>query len=111
MQLFRNTGAGKTPRRGEIDTTLDADLQRYALESLRHHIMAVAPQNVRDGALLAVENQTGDVLAYVGNPGEVSSARFVDGVRALRQAGSTLKPFLYGAAFGPANPDPGLSHR
>ena len=99
MQLFRNTGAGKTPRRGEIDTTLDADLQRYALESLRHHIMAVAPQNVRDGALLAVENQTGDVLAYVGNPGEVSSARFVDGVRALRQAGSTLKPFLYGAAF------------
>jgi penicillin-binding protein 1C len=99
MQLFRNPGAGKAPRRGEVVTTLDADLQRYALESLRHHILAVASQNVRDGALLVVESQTGDVLAYVGNPGEVSSARFVDGVRALRQAGSTLKPFLYGAAF------------
>ncbi len=99
MQLLRNPGAGKAPRRGEVVTTLDADLQRYALESLRHQILAVASQNVRDGALLAVENQTGDVLAYVGNPGEVSSARFVDGVRALRQAGSTLKPFLYGAAF------------
>jgi len=99
LQLLRGPAAEKALRRGEIVTTLDADLQRYALESLQHHILAVASQNVRDGALLAVENQTGDVLAYVGNPGVISSARFVDGVRALRQAGSTLKPFLYGVAF------------
>jgi membrane carboxypeptidase/penicillin-binding protein PbpC len=36
------------------------------------------------------------VLAYIGNAGPDSRARFVDGVRARRQAGSTLKPFLYG---------------
>jgi len=99
MQLLRNPATGRSTRGGEIVTTLDADLQRYALESLQHHILSVASQNVRDGAVLAVENRTGDVLAYIGNPGDVSSARFVDGVRALRQAGSTLKPFLYGAAF------------
>ncbi|MFN8006002.1 MAG: penicillin-binding transpeptidase domain-containing protein [Terriglobia bacterium] len=29
----------------------------------------------------------------------LSSARFVDGVQAKRQAGSTLKPFLYGLVF------------
>ena len=99
LQLLRSPAAGKASHRSEFVTTLDADLQRYALESLRHHILAVASQNVRDGALLAVENRTGDVLAYIGNPGDFSSARFVDGVRALRQAGSTLKPFLYGVAF------------
>jgi len=39
------------------------------------------------------------VLAYVGSAGPRSSARQVDGVRALRQAGSTLKPFLYALAM------------
>jgi hypothetical protein len=52
------------------------------------------------GAVVAVEgecvdNATGETLAYVGNGGALSSAHHVDGVRALRQAGSTLKPFLY----------------
>jgi penicillin-binding protein 1C len=46
-----------------------------------------------------VDNDTGEVLAYVGSAGRHSSASAVDGVRALRQAGSTLKPFLYGLAF------------
>lgn len=99
LRLLGSPASGEAARRGKIITTLDADLQRFALQSLRHHILAVALQNVRDGALLAVENRTGDVLAYVGNPGDSSSARFVDGVRAFRQAGSTLKPFLYGVAF------------
>jgi penicillin-binding protein 1C len=35
----------------------------------------------------------------VGNSGETSSARYVDGVKAPRQAGSTLKPFLYELAL------------
>ena len=54
---------------------------------------------MRDGAVLVVDNRTGDVLAYVGNAGDNSSAAYVDGIRARRQAGSTLKPFLYGLAI------------
>jgi penicillin-binding protein 1C len=54
---------------------------------------------VADGAALVLDNESGDVLAYAGNAGGPSSARFVDGVRALRQAGSTLKPFVHGDAF------------
>src|SRR6185369_7622727 len=46
-----------------------------------------------------VDNDTGDVLAYVGSAGPQSRAREVDGVRARRQAGSTLKPFLYELAL------------
>ena len=49
--------------------------------------------------MLVVDNATGEVLAYVGNGAAASSARFVDGVRAPRQAGSTLKPFLYELAL------------
>jgi penicillin-binding protein 1C len=75
------------------------DLQRYALETLRHQILQVRSRNVQDGALLVVDNGTGEVLAYAGNAGDVGSARYVDGTQALRQAGSTLKPFLYGLAF------------
>jgi penicillin-binding protein 1C len=54
---------------------------------------------VRDGAVLVVDTKTGDVLAYVGSARDTSRAAAVDGVRALRQAGSTLKPFLYGLAI------------
>ena len=54
---------------------------------------------MRDGAALVVDNASGEILAYAGNIGEQSSARFVDGVRAMRQAGSTLKPLIYALAF------------
>jgi penicillin-binding protein 1C len=80
-------------------TTLDGKLQRFASEVLREQLLALKAQNVHDGAVLVVDNTTGEILAYVGNGGELASARFVDGVRAPRQAGSTLKPFLYGLAF------------
>jgi len=82
-----------------VVSTLDSDLQSFAYSALRHHILSVKQQNVNDGALLIVENKTGDVLAYVGSIGDESSARYVDGVKAKRQAGSTLKPFLYAIAL------------
>ena len=88
---------GKVPER--LFTTLDGDLQQFAAVTLEHHILALHGRNVRDGAALVIDNASGDVLAYIGSTGEYSSARYVDGVEAARQAGSTLKPFIYGAAF------------
>jgi penicillin-binding protein 1C len=90
-------GAGGVPDR--LVSTLDRDLQQFAAETLERHILALRTRNVRDGAVLVLDNANGDVLAYVGSTGENSSARYVDGVEAARQAGSTLKPFIYGAAF------------
>lgn len=81
---------------GPLRSTLDGGLQRAALDILRRQLALLKDQNVRDGAILVADNRTGEVLAYVGNGGASSSAPYVDGVRALRQAGSTLKPFLYG---------------
>jgi len=82
-----------------LKTTLDAGLQRFAGETLRRHLAALSRHNAQDGALLVVDNASGEVLAWVGSSGDLSEAPAVDGVLALRQAGSTLKPFLYGMAF------------
>ncbi|HSA78803.1 MAG TPA: penicillin-binding protein 1C [Nitrospirota bacterium] len=83
----------------KIVSTLDARLQRFAVEALQQAVGALSDQNVSDGAVLVVDNKSGDVLAYVGNSGGSSPARYVDGILARRQAGSTLKPFLYGLAI------------
>jgi penicillin-binding protein 1C len=82
-----------------VQTTLDGRLQRKADEVLNRRLALLESKNVRDGAALIVANDTGDVLAYVGSGGPASRAPAVDGVRARRQAGSTLKPFLYELAL------------
>jgi penicillin-binding protein 1C len=98
QRLFREAREhGGAPDR--IVSTLDRDLQQFASETLRRHLLTVRAQNVRDGAAIVADNATGEVLAYVANTGDQGSARYVDGIQGLRQAGSTLKPFIYGAAF------------
>jgi len=88
----------KTP--GEaLRTTLDERVQRLAINALSQQLRGLAGSNVRDGAALVVDNASGEVLAYVGSAGPWSRSAKVDGVRARRQAGSTLKPFLYGLAL------------
>ncbi len=83
-----------------IATTLDLPLQRFAAAALRRHLAALSQRNVQDGALVVLDNRSGDILAWVGSSGRgLSNASEVDGVTALRQAGSTLKPFLYQLAL------------
>ena len=82
-----------------MPSTLDGALQRFGVETLNRQILAVHDQRVQDGAVLVVDNATGEVLAYVGGSGDLSGARHVDAVQSRRQAGSALKPFLYGLAF------------
>jgi penicillin-binding protein 1C len=82
-----------------IRTTLDARLQRFARDTLRQHLRELRERHVEDGALIVLDNATGEVLAWVGSSGGLSQAAEVDGVMAPRQAGSTLKPFLYQIAI------------
>jgi penicillin-binding protein 1C len=79
--------------------TLDAGLQRLAIGLLRTQIGELAGRNVEDGAVVVLDNASGDVLAWVGSSGGLSAAAEVDGVLARRQPGSTLKPFVYELAF------------
>jgi penicillin-binding protein 1C len=82
-----------------VATTLDGPTQRLVTDVLRRQMLDLADSNARDAAAVVLHNATGDVLAYVGSAGPASRARLVDGVVARRQAGSTLKPFLYGLAL------------
>jgi penicillin-binding protein 1C len=82
-----------------VQSTLDGELQVFVLEAMNRQLATLSRQHVADAAVLVVDNAGGEVLAYAGNQGESSSARYVDGVRAARQAGSALKPFLYELAI------------
>lgn len=85
--------------RTEVRSTLDGRLQRFAAGALSQQLSTLRDDYVFDGAVIVVENSTGEILSYLGNSGSSASAPFVDGVTALRQAGSTLKPFLYELAL------------
>ena len=82
-----------------VTTTLDAGLQRVAIRALRRQLSGLGATRARDGAVVVLDNATGDVLAYVGGVGGASTAPSVDGAASYRQAGSTLKPFLYAQAI------------
>lgn len=90
----------------QVRSTLDADLQTFAQQSLQQQLLSLSRRNVADGAVLVLDNASGEVRAWVGSSGVLSEAAQVDGVMALRQAGSTLKPFLYGLAIETHELDP-----
>ncbi|MDP9016856.1 MAG: penicillin-binding protein 1C, partial [Candidatus Eremiobacteraeota bacterium] len=84
-----------------VQTTLDRPLQAFVETQLRALLATLAARNVHQGAALVIDNRSGDVLAYVGSADyfDDANAGRNDGVRALRQPGSALKPFLYQLAF------------
>jgi len=84
-----------------ILTSLADDFQ-IAVENKLEEIVESAKDNrISNGAVLAIENSTGKILAYQGSVDffndEIQGQ--IDGVRILRQPGSALKPFLYAYAL------------
>jgi penicillin-binding protein 1C len=85
----------------EIDTTIDPELQRAAEGAVTSSLASLADKHVTAAAVVVLENATGDVLAWVGSPDFYGTAALGqnDGVIALRQPGSSLKPFVYAEAM------------
>lgn len=92
-------GAADSAAHAHLRTTVDAALQRHVIATLTQQLNHLAARNVQDAAAMVVDNASGAVLAYVSLNGPDSRAEQNDGLQASRQAGSTLKPFLYGLAF------------
>ncbi len=90
-----NHSASTNSQRTET-TTLDRELQLAARDAIAKHLPQISGRNAHDAAVIVIDNATGEVLAYVGSSGRLSEAGEVDAARAPRQAGSTLKPFIYG---------------
>lgn len=88
-------------RPATIESTIDASLQR----ELERLIAAQRPPDARGGAFQAaavvLDTRTSEVLAWVGSRDffDRSALGENDGVAALRQPGSALKPFVYAALF------------
>lgn len=89
------------PSTYKIKTTIDRPLQQFVEAQTQQIITSLKDHNVHHAAALVINNHTGEVLAYVGSPDYFNSDQFGrnDGVQALRQPGSTLKPFLYELAL------------
>jgi penicillin-binding protein 1C len=79
-----------------LRTTLDLALNRYAETALRQHLSRLQAQHVTDGAIVVLDNPSGDVLALVGSENYFApTAGQVNGAWAPRSPGSALKPFTY----------------
>ncbi len=79
-----------------IQTTLDLDLNRFIEASVREHLEKLRRQNVRNAAVVVIDNASGDVLALVGSENYFAPGTGqVNGAWARRSPGSTIKPFTY----------------
>jgi penicillin-binding protein 1C len=97
FERAHDIGAGQAV----VRTTIDRPLQTFVEAQMRDVVRGLAAHNVRDAAAIVIDNRTGETLAYAGSPDyfDTDILGRNDGVQALRQPGSTLKPFLYALAL------------
>ncbi|HKB88812.1 MAG TPA: PBP1A family penicillin-binding protein [Patescibacteria group bacterium] len=84
----------------KVTTTLDLDLQNQAQQIVSEEITKVISQHITNGAAVVINPETGEILAMVGskdfNDANVGQYNVVT---ALRQPGSSFKPFTYVTAL------------
>jgi len=80
-----------------LETTLDGRLQREVEQLVLGASARFADFRASAASVLVLDTASAEVLAYVGAPDPHAQAALGqnDGVLALRQPGSTLKPFVY----------------
>ncbi|MHB8508471.1 MAG: transglycosylase domain-containing protein [Candidatus Dormibacteria bacterium] len=105
--LRRNYGQDALNHGLKVTTTLDLNLQVQAEQIVRNDVAGFASQGVNNGAMVAINPQTGEVISYVGSANyyDQSIAGNVDNVSAIggnptgRQPGSSFKPYVYATAL------------
>jgi penicillin-binding protein 1C len=100
VQYVQQLVPGSEREIAPIRSTVDSGIQRSVKEILDTRIRDLKAKNVTDGAVLVLDNKSGEVLAWV-NAGEfdTQAGGQIDAILAARQPGSTLKPFLYALAL------------
>ncbi|MBP9687872.1 PBP1A family penicillin-binding protein [Candidatus Woesebacteria bacterium] len=85
----------------KVTTTLDLDLQEKAQAIVSEEIEKVQSLRIGNGAAVAIDPQTGEILAMVGS--KDFNAKDYDGqvnvTTSLRQPGSAIKPIVYTKAL------------
>lgn len=96
---------GADPKRSVHRLTIDRDVQAALEELAGQHARALGPK--LSAAIMAVDHETGEIIAQVGSAGYFDNERSgaIDMTQAIRSPGSTLKPLIYGLGF-----EAGLAH-
>ena len=88
-----------------ITSTLDYKLQQVAHNQVKTWVNALSDKNVHNGALVAINSATGEIVSYIGSVDyydrkdpRVQGQFDVAGL-GLRQPGSAFKPIVYSSAF------------
>ena len=82
-----------------IETTLDQDMQRKAEEALAWVFENKVKEGSKAQAAIVVMSADGAVRAMVGGRNTPNAGDFNRATQALRQTGSTFKPFIYAVAM------------
>ncbi len=88
-----------------IITTLDYELQQEAKRLVTEHVASLADKNVNNSALVAINSETGEIVAYVGSVDYRNredprvQGQYDIAALAKRQPGSAFKPITYASAF------------
>lgn len=82
----------------EIHTGIDMNMQAKTEKLLSDYVRNLQYRRIHQAAAIVINNQTQQVEAYVGsaNFNDNIYAGQVNGAKAIRQPGSTLKPLMYG---------------
>jgi len=88
-------------RLGKIHLSIDLALQRYLEDAVAGNVMMYYSSRLSNGSAIVIDNDTGEILAWVGSADFFNNdaAGQIDGVLALNQPGSSMKPFLYAMAL------------
>lgn len=91
----------KNPDQHQYYTPISPATQQTTNKLLQNHVRRQSSLGVTNGAVLVVNNETHEVIAYCGSAdfGNNQTQGQVDGVQAIRSPGSTLKPAAYAQAF------------
>lgn len=102
VQYVRNSRPEKYRSNSRLMTTLDINLQDKLTGLLKTALIQLRHRHVKNGAILVLDHREDEVLAWVNSSDFYSKedGSQIDAVLALRQPGSTLKPFLYAHALG-----------
>ena len=96
-QQFRDRFGGDHPPDWEVKTTFMPELQEAAERAVSDGLRRFGGSALQ-GALVAIDPESGDVLAMVGGR-DFRQSQFNRATRSRRQPGSAFKPFLYAAAL------------
>ncbi|MGA1867850.1 MAG: transglycosylase domain-containing protein [bacterium] len=101
IQFLKNNYENMLTSEPRILTTINSHFQHRYHHLLKETLKRLQGKNVHNAALLVLDHQTDEILAWVNGNDFFSSKEGsqIDAVLALRQPGSVLKPFLYAHAL------------